>query len=119
MNQPVVFLRHLRAMLAIAEVIVRGARARDENRGAHYKPEFDPESKSAVAGAKGRDDERWLKTTIAEFTPDGPKFSYQPVDVSLVRPRARVYKKAGAASAPTPSTAPPEPASAAPPERAN
>src|SRR5207248_1772553 len=94
-----VFLRHLDGMLALAEVIARGARARDENRGAHYKPAFDPERKEAVPGAKGRDDENWLKTTIAEFTPGGPQFRYEPVDISLVKPRARVYQKAGAASA--------------------
>jgi succinate dehydrogenase / fumarate reductase flavoprotein subunit len=99
MNQPVVFLRHLDGMLNLAEAIVKGARARDENRGAHYKPEFDPERKEAGPNAKGRDDENWLKTTLAKWTPDGPEFSYAPVDISLVKPRARVYQKAGAASA--------------------
>lgn len=104
MNQPVVFLRHLDGMLTLAEAIATAARARDENRGAHYKPEFDPERKEAVPGAKGRDDANWLKTTIAEWTPDGPKLHYEAVDISLVAPRARVYKKAGAASAATTGT---------------
>ncbi|MFO0560121.1 MAG: succinate dehydrogenase flavoprotein subunit [Polyangiales bacterium] len=102
MNQPAVFLRHMRGMLDLAEVIVRGARARDENRGAHYKPIFDPDRKEAKeygegggAGAgKGRDDENWLKTTIARWSKDGPKFDYEKVDISLVKPRARVYKQA-------------------------
>jgi succinate dehydrogenase / fumarate reductase flavoprotein subunit len=99
MNQPVVFLRHLDGMLTLAEAIATGARLRDENRGAHYKPEFDPERPEAGPNARGRDDANWLKTTIAEFTPDGPKFHYEAVDISLVAPRPRVYKKAGAASA--------------------
>ena len=99
MNQPVVFLRHLDGMMNLAEAIVRGARARDENRGAHYKPAFDPERKEAGENAKGRDDENWLKTTLAKWSPDGPVFSYEKVDISLVTPRARVYQKAGAASA--------------------
>jgi succinate dehydrogenase / fumarate reductase flavoprotein subunit len=92
----------MRGMLDLAEVIVRGARARDENRGAHYKPIFDPDRKEAkdyaAAGGegagKGRDDTNWLKTTVAEWSKDGPKFSYEPVDISLVVPRARVYKQA-------------------------
>ncbi len=99
MNQPVVFLRHLRGMLDLAEVIVRGARARDENRGAHYKPEYDPERKEAVEGAKGRDDAQWLKTTRATYSKDGPKFSYEDVDISIEKPVARVYKQASLADA--------------------
>lgn len=99
MNQPVVFLRHLRGMLDLAEVIVRGARARDENRGAHYKPEFDAERKEAGAKAKGRDDEAWLKTTCATYTPEGPKFTYESVDISIEKPVARVYKQASMADA--------------------
>ncbi len=99
MNQPAVFLRHMRGMLDLAEVIVRGARARDENRGAHYKPIFDPDRKEAKeytgeGAGKGRDDENWLKTTMARFSKDGPKFDYEKVDISLVKPRARVYKQA-------------------------
>ena len=45
-------------MLDIAMIITKGALLRDEFRGAHYKPEF-PE----------RDDEHWLKTTIATYDP--------------------------------------------------
>ncbi|HVP14392.1 MAG TPA: succinate dehydrogenase flavoprotein subunit [Terriglobales bacterium] len=80
MNQPLAFLNQLDAMLELARVVVLGALARDESRGAHYKPEF-PE----------RDDARWLKSTIASWTPDGPSFRYDPVDTSLVAPVARHY----------------------------
>lgn len=79
-NQMAQFTRHLKNMLVMARVITLGALYRDESRGAHYKPEF-PE----------RDDERFLKTTIAEHTPDGPKISYEDVDVSLIKPRLRNY----------------------------
>ncbi|EPZ49033.1 succinate dehydrogenase flavoprotein subunit [Alicyclobacillus acidoterrestris] len=79
-NQMAQFTRHLRNMLHMARVITLGALNRNESRGAHYKPEF-PE----------RDDENFLKTTIAEFTPDGPKLSYEDVDVSLIKPRLRNY----------------------------
>lgn len=81
-NQSVVFTRQLWDMLELARVMVRGAIARKESRGVHLRPDF-PE----------RDDPSWLKTTIAEWTPDGPRLSYEPVDVSLIPPRPRQYKK--------------------------
>src|SRR2546423_3971424 len=81
-NTTVVFTRQLYNMLQLARVIAQGARMRDESRGAHYKPDF-PE----------RDDKNWLKTTKAYFAPDAdePKFEFEPVDVSLIPPRARKY----------------------------
>ncbi|MBF4501633.1 succinate dehydrogenase flavoprotein subunit [Savagea sp. SN6] len=79
-NQGATFTRQLKNMLQLARVITLGALNRNESRGAHYKPEF-PE----------RDDENFLKTTIAEFTPEAPKLSYEDVDVSLVKPRKRDY----------------------------
>jgi succinate dehydrogenase flavoprotein subunit len=75
--------RHLKNMLELARVITLGALNRNESRGAHYKPEF-PE----------RDDENFLKTTIAEYSGEGPVFSYEPVDVSLIKPRRRDYARA-------------------------
>lgn len=80
-NQTVTFIAHLENMLELARAIVAGALARDESRGCHYKPAF-PE----------RDDARWLKTTVAEWTPDGPRLSYRPVDTSLTPPRPRRYE---------------------------
>jgi len=74
------FIRQLWNMLELARVITLGALSRNESRGAHYKPEY-PE----------RDDENWLKTTIATWTSSGPELSYEPVDVSLIPLRARRY----------------------------
>lgn len=79
-SQNATFIRHLWNMMELARVITLGALRRNESRGAHYKPEF-PE----------RDDENWLKTTLATWTPGGPEFSYEPVDVSLIPPRPRRY----------------------------
>jgi len=79
-NQEVCFTRQLWGMLVLAEVITLGALRRNESRGAHYKPEY-----------PDRDDENWLKTTIAEHSPDGPKFSYEEVDVQYIKPRVRKY----------------------------
>ena len=74
------FTRQLWNMLELARVITQGALRRNESRGGHFKPDF-PE----------RDDENWLKTTKASWTADGPSFSYDPVDTSLIQPRARRY----------------------------
>jgi succinate dehydrogenase / fumarate reductase flavoprotein subunit len=75
--------RHLDNMLELARVITLGALNRNESRGAHYKPEF-----------PNRDDENFLKTTIAEFSGEGPVLSYEAVDVSLIKPRKRDYAHA-------------------------
>jgi succinate dehydrogenase / fumarate reductase, flavoprotein subunit len=81
-NSSIAFARQLYNMLQLSRVIAQGAGMRDESRGAHYKPDF-PE----------RDDKNWLKTTKAYFAPDAdePKFEFEPVDVSLIPPRARKY----------------------------
>ncbi|HYL92872.1 MAG TPA: FAD-binding protein, partial [Alphaproteobacteria bacterium] len=84
-NTSFIFTRQLYNMLQLARVIAQGAAMRDESRGAHYKPDF-PE----------RDDKNWLKTTKASFAPDAdePKFEFEPVDVSLIKPRPRRYDMA-------------------------
>jgi succinate dehydrogenase / fumarate reductase, flavoprotein subunit len=101
-NQGAPFVRHLGNMLKLARVVAEGARARDESRGAHFKPEFD-----------ARDDEAWMRTTLARAKPDGapefvrafdyecagrPRHVTDAVDASLEKPRARKYEVAGAAS---------------------
>jgi hypothetical protein len=39
-----------------------------------------------------RDDENWLKTTFARWSPEGPAFEFESVDVSYIAPRARKYR---------------------------
>ena len=56
-------MRQLWNMLELARPITIGALNRNESRGAHYKPEF-PE----------RDDANFLKTTMATWSSDGPRF---------------------------------------------
>ncbi|MGB6360677.1 MAG: succinate dehydrogenase flavoprotein subunit [Candidatus Acidiferrales bacterium] len=79
-NQTLQFTRELGNMLILSKVIALGALARNETRGAHYKPEF-PE----------RDDKNWLKTTKASFNGGKMKLEYDPVDISLLPPRPRKY----------------------------
>jgi succinate dehydrogenase flavoprotein subunit len=82
-NQTLNFARELGNMLVLARVITLGALARNESRGAHYKPEF-PE----------RDDAKWLKTTRAKWVDGEIQLTYEPVDISLIPPRARRYDAA-------------------------
>jgi succinate dehydrogenase / fumarate reductase flavoprotein subunit len=94
-TQAVPHARQLWNMLQLARVITLGALNRNESRGAHYKPEF-PE----------RNDDEWLKTTIAEYSDEAPVFSYESVDVSLIQPRKRDYSsgKTKAAKMPKPGS---------------
>ena len=123
MNQGAQFVRHLQNMIVLARVIAQGARNRDESRGAHFKPEF-PQ----------RDDASWLRTTLAfhagrderharracatcaSSTTRSPASAIHvtdAVDMSLVRPRARKYETAGAASAVARQAPPPSEKTAA------
>ncbi len=79
-NQVIPFVRTLKHQLELAICITACALVRNESRGAHYKPEF-PQ----------RDDENFLKTTLARWTPDGPEIRFASVNVSLIKPRARRY----------------------------
>ncbi len=83
-NQNLSFTRALRDMITYAEAILVGALGRNESRGAHYKPEF-PE----------RDDANFLRATIVKYDAgeDKPQVTYEPVDTSLIAPRARTYGK--------------------------
>ena len=66
-------------MFPIAKAILQGALARDECRGAHYKPEFDMPGLTADDPAERRRqaeewcdtfearNKQWLKTTIATY----------------------------------------------------
>ncbi len=83
-NQALIFTRQLWNMLELARVITVGALLRDESRGAHYKPAF-PQ----------RNDAKFLKTTRATWSKEGPVISYEPVDTSLIPLRARVYTADG------------------------
>jgi succinate dehydrogenase / fumarate reductase flavoprotein subunit len=81
-NMMAPFTRQLWNMLELSRAMTVSALLRNESRGAHYKPDY-PE----------RDDENFLKTSIAAWSPDGPVISYEDVDVSLIKPRLRNYAK--------------------------
>jgi succinate dehydrogenase / fumarate reductase flavoprotein subunit len=96
LNQNLQYARQVQEMIGLAEVIAVSARARDECRGAHYKPEFElpiPEGKfpgdpefEAYRQAWKANNEQWLKTTLVDFAEQEPKISYEAVDTSLLPP---------------------------------
>jgi succinate dehydrogenase / fumarate reductase flavoprotein subunit len=67
-------------LLDLAEVAVTSALTRQESRGAHARRDF----------AK-RDDEKWLKHTLAHFSPEGPQLSYKPARITMWKPVERKY----------------------------
>ena len=81
-NQTYMFANQFEAMIEIALVIVKGALLRNESRGSHYKKEF-----------SARDDDAWLKTTLASYSPDSPIISYTRVDTRHLHPQLRDYTK--------------------------
>jgi succinate dehydrogenase / fumarate reductase, flavoprotein subunit len=80
-NQALPFTRALQNMIEMSKAIVGGAIARDESRGAHFKMD-----------TPDRNDRDWLKSSLAKWTPEGPEFSFEDVDVTYLAPRARKYR---------------------------
>ncbi len=96
-NHSLVFARQLQDMIHLARMVAASALARDECRGAHYKPAFTmPLPAGRFAGDPEFEDyrtrwqannERWLKTSIASINPDAdPILRYDAVDLSVHPP---------------------------------
>lgn len=107
-NQNVVFTKALLDMFPLALTILKGARQRDECRGAHFKADFAFASLTATDPAARRkeaeewcdrfeaNNAKWLKSTIAQWTGDEVEITYEDVDTSLIPPRPRLYGLVGA-----------------------
>jgi succinate dehydrogenase/fumarate reductase flavoprotein subunit len=67
-------------MIDLAMIICDGALARTESRGSHFRTDH-----------VSRNDEVWLKHTIATVGPDGPRLEYRDVDLSKYEPEERKY----------------------------
>jgi succinate dehydrogenase / fumarate reductase flavoprotein subunit len=67
-------------LLDLAEVTTVSAIARQESRGAHAREDFPK-----------RDDENWMKHTLAWIRDGGVDLAYKPVDITKYEPKERVY----------------------------
>lgn len=70
----------LEGMLHLAEVIVEGALTRKESRGSHFREDH-----------PDRDDEHWLRHTLAYKTPEGTRLDYKEVTITSYPPGERTY----------------------------
>ena len=67
-------------LLELSEVIVDGALAREESRGAHWRTDH-----------PARDDKKWMKHTVATRSDEGMKLSYSDVSFTRYEPMERKY----------------------------
>ena len=79
-NTEVMTALELDFMLDVAEAVANSALMRRESRGSHTRTDFPK-----------RDDENFLKHTLAYRTPDGPKIDYRPVTITRWPPEERKY----------------------------
>lgn len=79
-NMDRIWIMELAGNLDVAEIICDGALKRTESRGAHFRRDFNK-----------RDDQNWLKHTIATYSPSGPQYSHSTVEISKYQPEERKY----------------------------
>jgi succinate dehydrogenase flavoprotein subunit len=79
-NQALVRALELEGMLVLAEIVAKGAIAREESRGSHYRNDF-PQ----------RDDVRFLAHTLAVLDGDQIRIAYRPVTMGSFPVKEREY----------------------------
>jgi succinate dehydrogenase / fumarate reductase flavoprotein subunit len=79
-NSNLLHALELENLVDLAEITVAGALARQESRGAHARRDFPT-----------RDDEKWLRHTLAFWTGGEPRFDYKPVTITNWKPVERKY----------------------------
>lgn len=79
-NTEIVEALELRSLMIVGQMILTSALNRQESRGAHSREDF-PQ----------RDDGKFLKHTLAYYSPTGIDLAYMPVNLSLFEPQERKY----------------------------
>lgn len=81
-NTDLLYALETEHLLQFSEVIVKGALERKESRGAHSRTDYPK-----------RDDENWLKHTVAHKSAEGPVLSFKPVNIDWEKypPQERKY----------------------------
>lgn len=81
-NPELAFALRLKGMLRLAMTVAKGAQARTESRGAHYRSDYPL-----------RNDRDWLNRTLVTWDPSAsePTFSYEPTGIIDLPPGHRGY----------------------------
>ncbi|MBN4054245.1 FAD-binding protein [Nitrospira defluvii] len=79
-NLELVDALQIQSIFELAEVTAVSAAVREESRGAHSRPDF-----------PNRNDDDWLKHTLAYRREEGPSLDYKPVKITTIPPAERKY----------------------------
>lgn len=79
-NYELIQYLELEGMFHLAEVIIEAALLRKESRGSHFRVDY-----------PNRDDQHWLRHTMASRTSDGPRLEYKDVTITSYPPKERTY----------------------------
>ncbi len=79
-NLSLMWVLELKGSLDVAEAIIAGALAREESRGSQFRTDFTE-----------RNDEDFLKHTLAYYSDKGVKLDYKEVTLGTFEPKAREY----------------------------
>ena len=79
-NTEIIEAIELKNLMIVGEVILRSALNRKESRGAHFREDFEQ-----------RDDENYLKHTLAYYENEEINIDYQPVKITMFEPKERKY----------------------------
>ncbi len=79
-NTEIVEALELRNLMLVGQIILTGALNRQESRGSHSREDFPK-----------RDDENFLKHTLAYYSPAGIDIAYRPVALGMFEPKERKY----------------------------
>ena len=79
-NTEIIEALELRSLMIVGQLILTSALQRQESRGAHYREDY-PE----------RDDENFLKHTLAYYSTVRIDLQYKPVAITMFEPKERKY----------------------------
>ncbi len=79
-NTEIIEALELRSLMIVGEIILTSALNRQESRGSHAREDF-----------PNRDDENFLKHTLAYYSPAGIDIRYKPVTITRFQPQERKY----------------------------